>query len=59
MNNGSFKDWVGVVGGLVAAGLAVKSERINKEVRLSHAHNAIAAIWNGMATKSCFLLMPL
>ncbi len=54
LNNGSFKDWVGVVGGLVAAGLAVKSERINKEVRLSHAHNAIAAIWNGNNDQSIF-----
>ena len=54
LNNGSFKDWVGVVGGLVAAGLAVKSERIDKEVSLSHSNNAIAAIWNGNNDQGIF-----
>jgi len=46
LNSGSFKDWVGIAGGLVAAGLAVISERVNKKVSLSHTHNAIASIWN-------------
>ncbi|MDX5585963.1 MAG: hypothetical protein QNK20_13805 [Aureibaculum sp.] len=47
LNEGSFKDWVGITGGLVAAGLAVISVKVDKKVNLSHEHNAIAAIWNG------------
>ena len=54
LNGGSFKDWVGVAGGLIAAGLAVISERINKKVSLSHSNNAIAAIWNGNNDQGIF-----
>ncbi|MCD4736729.1 MAG: hypothetical protein K8R53_11845 [Bacteroidales bacterium] len=54
LNNGSFKDWVGVAGGIVAAGLAVISERINKKVSLSHSNNAIVAIWNGNNDQGIF-----
>ena len=32
LNSGSFKDWVGIGGGLVAAGLAIKSEGVNKKM---------------------------
>jgi hypothetical protein len=54
LNEGSFKDWVGIAGGLVAAGLAVVSGRINKKVSLSHSNNAIAAIWNGENDQGVF-----
>jgi len=54
LNEGSFKDWVGVAGGLVAAGLAVISEKINKKVNLIHSNNAIAAIWNGNNDQGIF-----
>ena len=54
LNSGSFKDWVGIVGGLVAAGLAIISERVDKKIRLSHSHNAIAAIWNGTNDQGVF-----
>lgn len=54
LNSGDFKDWVGIAGGLVAAGLAVVSETVNKKVSLSHVHNAIAAIWNGSNDQGVF-----
>jgi hypothetical protein len=54
LNSGSFKDWVGIGGGLVAAGLAIKSEGVNKKIGLSHSHNAIAAIWNGTNDQGVF-----
>ena len=54
LNSGDFKDWVGIAGGLVAAGLAIISETVNKKVSLSHSHNAIAAIWNGINDQGVF-----
>ena len=54
LNEGSFKDWVGIAGGLVAAGLAIISEKVDKKVSLSHKNNAIAAIWNGNNDKGIF-----
>jgi len=54
LNNGDFKDWVGVAGGLVAGGLAVVSEKINKKLSLSHANNSITAIWNGSNDQGIF-----
>jgi len=54
LNSGDFKDWVGIAGGLVAAGLAIKSEKINKKINLSHENNAIAAIWNGTNDEGVF-----
>jgi len=54
LNSGDFKDWVGIAGGLVAAGLAIISETVDKKVSLSHAHNAIAAIWNGNNDQGIF-----
>lgn len=54
LNSGSFKDWVGIVGAVVATGLAIKSERVNKKIGLSHSHNAIAAIWNGKNDQGIF-----
>lgn len=54
LNSGSFKDWVGIAGALIATGLAIKSERVNKKIGLSHSHNAIAAIWNGKNDQGIF-----
>lgn len=54
LNSGSFKDWVGIAGGVVAAGLAIKSEGVNNKIGLSHSNNAIAAIWNGTNDQGVF-----
>ncbi|MBB6461833.1 hypothetical protein [Flammeovirga kamogawensis] len=46
LNDSDFKDWVGVLGGVAAAYLAVKSAKTKQKVLLNHELNMIKSIWD-------------